>query len=121
MSQPALIAADTAQTLNLTTSVEVSPSSIVSRTLLQTPEVRVVLFAFDAGQELTSHTSRRRALAQVLTGSCAFFFNGAWQTLTAGMFLHLPPHHPHAVRAGESPFTMLLTLGAEPVTDRPSS
>jgi quercetin dioxygenase-like cupin family protein len=121
MSQPALIPTDTAQTLDLTTSVDVSPSSIVSRTLLQTPEVRVVLFAFDAGQELTSHTSRRRALAQILTGSCAFFFNGAWHTLTAGTFLHLPPNHPHAVRAGESPFTMLLTLGSEQVNERPAS
>lgn len=121
MSQAALIPADTAQTLDLTTSVDVSPSSIVSRTLLQTPEVRVVLFAFDAGQELTSHTSRRRALAQILTGRCEFFFSGAWHTLTAGAFLHLPPNHPHAVRAGESPFTMLLTLGSEQVNEGPAS
>jgi hypothetical protein len=30
------------------------------------------------------------------------------------MFLHLPPNHPHAVRAAAGPFSMLLTLGAEP-------
>ena len=41
--------------------------------------------------------------------------SGRWQRLEAGMFLHMPPNHPHAVRAGAGPFSMLLTLGAEPV------
>jgi quercetin dioxygenase-like cupin family protein len=114
MSQPSLIAADTAQSLGLADSVQISPAGIVSRTIVQTPELRVVLFAFDAGQELTSHTSRRRALVQVLSGACDVFFGGAWHHLESGTLLHLPPGHPHAVRATAGPFTMLLTLGAEP-------
>ena len=114
MSSGALIQADAAQALALAENAVGSSSGIVSRTLLQTPEVRVVLFAFDAGQELTSHTSRRRALVQVLSGACDFFYGGAWHRLEAGTLVHLPPNHPHAVRAGQSPFTMLLTLAAEP-------
>ncbi len=119
MSQTSLIPADTAQSLALAETAEVSSSGIVSRTLVQTPELRTVLFAFDAGQELTSHTSRRRALVQVLTGACDFFFAGAWHRLESGALLHLPPSHPHAVRAGAGAFTMLLTLAAEPA--QPSS
>lgn len=92
----------------------VSAAGIVSRTLLQTPELRVVLFAFADGQELTSHTSRRRAVVQVLEGACDFFFAGAWHRLERGAVLHLPPAHPHAVRAAAGAFTMLLTLAAEP-------
>jgi quercetin dioxygenase-like cupin family protein len=114
MSQSSLIATDAAQSLVLADTVEVSAAGIVSRTLLQTPELRTVLFAFDAGQELTSHTSRRRALVQVLSGVCDFFFSGAWHQLESGALLHLPPGHPHAVRAGHGAFTMLLTLAAEP-------
>ena len=51
---------------------------------------------------------------QVLAGACDFFFAGQWQRLEAGTLLHLPPAHPHAVRAGAGAFTMLLTLGTEP-------
>ena len=113
MSQNTLLAADEAQALKLAEAKQVSASGIVSRTLLQTPEARVVLFTFAEGQELTSHTSRRRALVQIIDGACDFLFAGKWQRLEAGMFLHLPPNHPHAVRAGAGPFSMLLTLGAE--------
>ena len=113
MTQHTLLAADEAQSLQLSDAVQQSPSGIVSRTLLQTPEARVLLFTFAEGQELTSHTSRRRALVQILDGGCDFFFAGKWQRLEAGSFLHLPPGHPHAVRAGAGPFSMLLTLGAE--------
>jgi quercetin dioxygenase-like cupin family protein len=114
MSQKALIAATEAQAIQLAETAQVSPSGIVSRTLLQSPEARVVLFTFADGQELTAHTSKRRALVQILEGACDFFFAGRWQRLTAGMFLHLPPDHPHAVRAGAGAFSMLLTLGADP-------
>jgi quercetin dioxygenase-like cupin family protein len=113
MSQPTLLPTDDAQALKLADAVQTSPSGIVSRTLLQTPELRVVLFAFADGQELTSHTSRRRALVQIIDGACDFFFAGSWQRLETGRFLHLPPNHPHAVRAGAGGFSMLLTLGAE--------
>lgn len=113
MSQRTLLSADQAAALKLLDAAQVSESGIVSRTVLQSPELRVVLFTFADGQELTSHTSRRRALVQILDGSCDFFFAGKWQRLEAGTFLHLPPNHPHAVRAGAGPFSMLLTLGAE--------
>ena len=114
MSSTSLISADSAVALVLSEAVQVSSSGIVSRTLVQAPELRTVLFAFDVGQELTSHSSGRRALVQILTGSCDFFFAGAWHRLGSGTLLHLPPGHPHAVRATDCAFTMLLTLGAEP-------
>jgi quercetin dioxygenase-like cupin family protein len=114
MAQSTLLDPNEAQALKLADAVQVSASGIVSRTVLQTPEVRAVLFTFAEGQELTSHTSKRRALVQILDGECVFFFAGQWQRLAAGTFLHLPPNHPHAVRATAGAFSMLLTLGAEP-------
>ena len=108
-----LLPADQAASLELAPAAHASEAGIVSRTVLHTPEVRVILFAFADGQELTGHRSARRALVHILSGACEFTFEGAAQTLSAGTLLHLPPNHPHAVRATSGPFTMLLTLTAE--------
>lgn len=119
MSSRTLLSADDAATLTLFTAAQMSAAGIVSRTVLQAPDLRVVLFTFADGQELTTHTSRRRAVVQILDGACDFLFAGQWQRLAAGTLLHLPPNHPHAVRAAAGPFSMLLTLGAEPVETSP--
>lgn len=108
-----LLSTQHAEALLLPDAVQRSEAGVVSRTVLQSPELRIVLFAFAEGQELTAHTSRRRALVQILEGTCAFFYNEQWQRLTAGTVLHLPPNHSHAVKADAGPFSMLLTLGAE--------
>lgn len=100
--------------LTLAEAVQISPSGIVSRALLKTAELRIVLFTFAEGQELTTHTNTRRALIQILEGACEFEFDGRWQRLETGRLLHLPPNHPHAVRAAHGPFSMLLTLGSQP-------
>ena len=120
MSQRTLLATNEATTVTLSEAKQISESGIVSRTLLHSPELRVVHFTFAEGQELTPHTSRRRALVQILDGTCEFFFSGLWQVLTEGTVLHLPPNHLHAVRANAGTFSMLLTLGHEPVESTPS-
>lgn len=114
MSKHTLIDATKAESLMIGEAVQASTAGIVSRTLLQSPELRVVLFTFAEGQELTPHTSRRRALVQIVEGSCEFYFADAWHKLGAGSFLHMPPDHLHAVKASFGTFTMLLTLGSEP-------
>ncbi|HWL16185.1 MAG TPA: cupin domain-containing protein [Opitutus sp.] len=119
MNSFSAIPGDAAGTVQLTADAA-APASIVSRALLTTAEARVTFFSFAAGQELTAHTNARRALVQILSGACDFFYAGEWQRLAAGTLLHLPPHHPHAVRASE-PFTMLLTLCGEPIPASSSS
>lgn len=114
MNPRTLLPTDLPQALVLAAAAQSAAAGVVSRTVLQSPELRVVLFTFAEGQELTSHTSKRRAVVQVLQGACDFFFADQWQRLEAGALLHLPPEHPHAVRATFGPFSMLLTLGAGP-------
>ncbi len=112
MSSPSrtLLAEDRAEAISLPEKLSYSDAGIVSRTVLQTPELRIVLFTFAAGQELTSHSSRRRAWVQILEGECDFFYEGRWERLQRGSGLHLPPSHPHAVKASAGPFAMLLVL-----------
>ena len=105
---------DEAAALEAMEATPAAPATILSRAVLTTREARVTFFSFAAGQELTTHTNARRALVQVLSGAGEFFYGGEWHRLAAGALLHLPPHHPHAVRAPE-PFTMLLTLCGEPM------
>ena len=86
---------------------------IVSRAVLTTPALRVTLFDFGDKQELSEHTSKARALVQVLSGGCVFTVAGRAQTMEAGDLLHLPPGIRHAVVA-TGPFSMLLTQVTEP-------
>jgi quercetin dioxygenase-like cupin family protein len=113
MDKSTLLPANEARELKLGDAIRTAPAGIVSRTVLRSDAIRVVLFAFAEGQELTPHSSSRRALVHILDGGCDFLFAGEWRRLEAGTFLHMPPNHPHAVRASQGPFTMLLTLAAE--------
>jgi quercetin dioxygenase-like cupin family protein len=71
--------------------------------------MRVVLFGFAEGQELTEHTSTQNALIQILTGECEFSLAGERRELKAGDLLFMPANLRHAVRATKQ-FSMLLTL-----------
>lgn len=100
---------DTAEPVTLAALATPSAAGITSRTLLKTTGGKTVLFAFDAGQELTEHTNPNHALIQVLNGSLQLTLGRRPETLAPGQLLHLPPQLPHAVRADE-PTTFLLTL-----------
>jgi quercetin dioxygenase-like cupin family protein len=103
-----------AGTCSLLIPTEKVAHGIISRAVLTTLTLRVTLFDFGAGQELSEHTSKARALVQVLSGGCVFTVAGCAHTMQAGDLLHLPPGMPHAVLA-TGPFSMLLTQVTEPV------
>lgn len=109
MNEQPLIDAAQRKILSLANETQFAPNGIVSRTLLKTASDRVVLFGFDAGQELTEHTSTQHALVQVFSGTCDFALAGEWHKLKAGDTLYMPPGLPHAVKTTEK-FSMLLTL-----------
>jgi quercetin dioxygenase-like cupin family protein len=109
MNEQPLIEAQSEKILSLPDETRYAPNGIVSRTLFRTPNSRVVLFGFAAGQELTEHTSTQQALIQVLSGACEFSLAGKSHHLKAGDLLYMPPNLPHAVKATQQ-FSMLLTL-----------
>jgi quercetin dioxygenase-like cupin family protein len=112
MKSSSLISPEQSTSVALSDAAPAVGHGIVSRTLLGTPELRVVLFTFAAGQELTEHTSTARALIQVLRGDGEFVVGGETRVLKAGDLLHLPPQMSHAVKANVE-MTMLLTLAPE--------
>ncbi len=98
-----------AEPLAVARGVEYAHGSIVSRTLLKTETGTLTLFAFDAGQELSEHTSAYDAMVQVIEGETEIRIAGQPHRLRAGDMIVMPANQPHAVRA-VSRFEMMLTM-----------
>jgi quercetin dioxygenase-like cupin family protein len=94
---------------NVGSLVEVAADSTVSRTVLKADGARLVLFSFDAGQELSEHTAAIPVLLQVLDGRLAVSAAGTSVELTPGGVIHLPARMPHTVLALQ-PSRLLLTM-----------
>ena len=82
---------------------------VVSRALAQNPHVSLTLFAFEKGEEISTHASGGDALVTVLEGTGRFTVDGKVHLLTQGQSLVMPARVPHAV-CGEERFKMLLTV-----------
>ena len=113
MSKSALLSLDQAGSCSLLSPAEPVAHGIVSQAVLTAPGLRVTLFRFAAGQELSEHTTPARALVQVLDGVCEFTFPDRVLRMQAGDLLHMPPKLPHAVRALES-LSVLITQATPP-------
>lgn len=95
--------------LKLAELVEILPGQVVSKTLVQNRAVSVTLFAFDKGEEISSHESGGDALVTVLSGKGLFTVDGEEYILEEGESLVMPARKPHAV-FGCEPFKMQLTV-----------
>jgi quercetin dioxygenase-like cupin family protein len=92
---------------------EIPPDSIVSRTLLATPALKVILFGFAAGQELSEHTAARPAIMHFLRGEAAVTVGDASYSAAPGSFVHMAPRVPHSVVAQTEVVMLLLMLATE--------
>ena len=100
---------DMASPLSLPALVTYQEGQIVSRTLVQNRAVSLTLFAFDTGEEISSHESKGDAMVQVLDGTAKITIGGTVYQLKAGETVVMPAGVPHALEAIE-PFKMLLTV-----------
>ncbi|MGV9343588.1 cupin domain-containing protein [Streptomyces spiralis] len=108
---------------DLAAELTVPENGTLSRVLYRDDRLRVVGFAFAAGQELTEHTSALPAVIQVVQGHLDLVLGGEKTEARPGSWIHLPARLPHTVRATE-PSVMLLTMlpGAEsPASGTPSA
>ena len=84
---------------NLATQIEYATNSTVSKTILKAEGVNVVLFSFDAGEELSEHTAAMPVIVQALEGELEIVADGKTVTLTPGGMAHFSTRLPHAVKA----------------------
>jgi quercetin dioxygenase-like cupin family protein len=89
--------------------VTIPDEGTLSRTVHRDGLVRLVVFGFDEGQELSEHTSASAAVVQVVSGSITVEVEGVERRMDPAAWLLLPPGLAHSLRALE-PSVVLLTL-----------
>lgn len=98
-----------AEILSLKDQVEYQAGQVVSKTLAQNSALSVTLFAFDKGEEISTHESGGDAMVTCLDGKGKITIDGIEYFLHEGDTIVMPSKHPHAVFA-EDKFKMLLTV-----------
>jgi quercetin dioxygenase-like cupin family protein len=83
--------------------------AIVSRTLAENASGTITLFAFDAGQNLSEHTTPFDAFVKILDGKAELIIGGKTVEASNGQIVLMPANVPHAVKAPVR-FKMLLTI-----------
>ena len=109
MSQKWIKNIDFASVLGLAEQVQYMDGQIVSKTLAQNDAVSLTLFAFEKGEEISSHESEGDALVMALDGTGEITVGGEKFTLGAGQSIVMPSKTPHAVYAKER-FKMFLIV-----------
>ena len=93
--------------------IAVQPRGVVSRTIVKKKTGTVTVFAFDAQEGLSEHTTPFDALLMSLEGEAEITISGVHHRMRTGDIIRLPAGEPHAVKA-LSPFKMILTMIREP-------
>jgi quercetin dioxygenase-like cupin family protein len=94
---------------DLERAIETPTDGTLSRTLFQDERLKVVLFSFSAGQELSEHTASTPAIMHFLSGASDVTLGPEQTTAGAGTWIHMAPHLPHSIRT-KTPVKMLLSL-----------
>jgi quercetin dioxygenase-like cupin family protein len=89
--------------------VETPGDGIVSRAIHSDGDVRVVLFSFAPGQQLSDHTAPMPVTLEIVEGEADITLGGELVEGVPGTWIHMPGNTPHSVTA-KTPLTMLLTL-----------
>jgi len=89
--------------------VSYQEGQVVSKTLAQGKPVSITLFAFDKGEEISSHASSGDAMVHILDGSAEITIGENKYIVNAGETIVMPANINHALLAIEK-FKMILTV-----------
>ena len=84
---------------DLAASIEYQEGAVVSRVLVKKATGNVTLFAFDAGEGLSEHTTPFDALVHVIEGEASITIGGDDHSVGAGSAVLMPADVPHALEA----------------------
>jgi len=99
-----------AEALALESLINPTDQGIASRILGKASGGSLTLFALDAGQELTEHSSPFDAFVLVLEGELVLTIAGKPVRATSGTIVRLPANVPHAVDAPAAARMLLVML-----------
>ncbi|WP_182866431.1 cupin domain-containing protein [Stieleria mannarensis] len=100
---------------NLATEIEIQDGSTVSKTLHQDDSLKIVLFGFDAGQELSEHTASVPAIMHFIDGEADVTVGKDASKAGPNSFYRMDAGVPHSIMANQPTKMLLLLLkGAKP-------
>lgn len=82
---------------------------ILSRTLFNDDRLKVVLFGFAQGEELSEHTASMPAVLHFLQGEASLTLDDNPLEAAPGTWVHMPKGMRHSIQA-KTPVVMLLLL-----------
>ena len=88
---------------------EIPDDSIISKTIQNDDDIKVVLFGFSENQELSEHTAAMPAIIEIIEGEMTIQLAGEIITGKPSTWIHMPANLPHSLTA-KSRSLMLLTL-----------
>ncbi len=86
------------------------PDSILSRTVFQDESLKVILFGFHPGQELSEHTAAVPALLHIIKGEAKMLLGTDEKEAQAGTWVRIPPQEPHSIYAKTLTYMLLYLL-----------
>jgi quercetin dioxygenase-like cupin family protein len=89
--------------------VDFQSGSIVSSQLLEKETGTITLFAFDAGEGLSEHTTPFDAFLYVFEGEAEITIAGTAHRVSEGELIIMPADKPHSVKAYKR-FKMMLVM-----------
>lgn len=99
--------------LEMETLVTYQEGQVISRTLAQGRNLSLTLFAFDKGEEISSHSSQGDAMVYLLDGEAEITIGEEIFHVKKGETIVMPAGIPHALLAKEQ-FKMLLVVVFRP-------
>lgn len=100
---------DYAKATDFKSLVQYQEGQVVSRTLAQGSTMSLTIFAFDKGEEISSHASNGDAMVYILDGIAEITIGEEKYTVNQGEVIVMPANVSHALFAKEQ-FKMILTV-----------
>lgn len=101
---------DMGEVMEIADQVQYLKGQVVSKTLSQNPAVSVTLFAFDKGEEISTHESKGDAMVLILDDTGRITIDGNEHNVSKGQAIVMPANRPHSVSAPDGMFKMLLVV-----------
>ncbi len=88
---------------------DIPSEGILTRTVHADDDLKVVLFTFSAGQELSEHTASMPAILHFVQGQAVLTLGTDKIEVGPGTWVHMPPQTKHSIST-KTPVVMLLEL-----------
>jgi quercetin dioxygenase-like cupin family protein len=96
--------------LDLAKEIQPPEKGILSRTLFNDDRLKVVLFGFGQGEELSEHTASMPAVLHFLQGEARLTLDEDTVEATTGTWVHMPKGMRHSIQAKTSVVMLLLLM-----------